>query len=89
VTLIAELVDELAEPLPGGGRRVDLIRFVPDRPGHDFRYAMDISKIARELGKAMSDVHVLVNELAATSCANIVIFRHLRHTSSPGSSLFE
>ncbi len=28
----------------------DLIRFVPDRPGHDRRYAMDISKIKKELG---------------------------------------
>jgi dTDP-glucose 4,6-dehydratase len=27
-----------------------LITFVDDRPGHDFRYAMDISKISRELG---------------------------------------
>jgi dTDP-glucose 4,6-dehydratase len=27
-----------------------LIKFVPDRPGHDFRYAMDISKINGELG---------------------------------------
>ncbi len=27
-----------------------LIKYVPDRPGHDFRYAMDISKISSELG---------------------------------------
>ena len=27
-----------------------LIEFVNDRPGHDFRYAMDITKINRELG---------------------------------------
>ncbi|HEY5671836.1 MAG TPA: dTDP-glucose 4,6-dehydratase [Anaerolineales bacterium] len=27
-----------------------LIQFVPDRPGHDRRYAMDITKINRELG---------------------------------------
>jgi dTDP-glucose 4,6-dehydratase len=27
-----------------------LIRFVPDRPGHDRRYAMDYSKITREFG---------------------------------------
>jgi dTDP-D-glucose 4,6-dehydratase len=27
-----------------------LITFVPDRPGHDLRYAMDASKIKRELG---------------------------------------
>jgi dTDP-glucose 4,6-dehydratase len=26
------------------------IRFVTDRPGHDFRYAIDASKIQRELG---------------------------------------
>lgn len=30
--------------------RSALIEFVPDRPGHDFRYAMDISKAERELG---------------------------------------
>lgn len=28
----------------------DLITFVDDRPGHDLRYAIDASKIARELG---------------------------------------
>ena len=27
-----------------------LIRFVEDRPGHDFRYAIDSSKIKNELG---------------------------------------
>jgi len=27
-----------------------LIQFVPDRPGHDRRYAMDITKIAKEFG---------------------------------------
>ncbi|MGB7755390.1 MAG: dTDP-glucose 4,6-dehydratase [Salinisphaera sp.] len=30
----------------------DLINFVPDRPGHDLRYAIDASKIQRELGWA-------------------------------------
>jgi dTDP-glucose 4,6-dehydratase len=50
VRLTAALVDDLAPPLPDGRKRADLISFVTDRPGHDFRYAMDISKIARELG---------------------------------------
>lgn len=50
VTLIAKMVDELAGPMRGGAPRTDLIRFVADRPGHDFRYAMDISGIERELG---------------------------------------
>jgi len=32
------------------GKSESLIRFVPDRPGHDLRYAIDASKIKRELG---------------------------------------
>lgn len=32
------------------GKPESLIRFVQDRPGHDWRYALDISKIKRELG---------------------------------------
>lgn len=32
------------------GKPTSLIRFVADRPGHDRRYAMDISKLERELG---------------------------------------
>ncbi len=50
VTSIADLVDEMADPLPSGQPRRELIAFVDDRPGHDFRYAMDTSKIERELG---------------------------------------
>ena len=48
VELICDLIDELA-PKPGGNSR-KLITFVPDRPGHDRRYAIDVSKIQRELG---------------------------------------
>jgi dTDP-glucose 4,6-dehydratase len=32
------------------GRPANLIRFVPDRPGHDRRYAMSIVKMRKELG---------------------------------------
>lgn len=32
------------------GSYLDLIRFVKDRPGHDFRYAIDHTKITSELG---------------------------------------
>jgi dTDP-glucose 4,6-dehydratase len=48
VETICDIVDELAE-LRGAPRR-SLITFVKDRPGHDRRYAMDASKIERELG---------------------------------------
>jgi dTDP-glucose 4,6-dehydratase len=50
VEAIADIVDELAGPLRSGGRRRDLVAFVEDRPGHDFRYAMDTAKLERELG---------------------------------------
>ncbi len=48
VYLICDLVDEI-EGRSGAARR-ELITFVKDRPGHDRRYAMDASKIERELG---------------------------------------
>ncbi|MBI5800807.1 MAG: dTDP-glucose 4,6-dehydratase [Verrucomicrobia bacterium] len=45
---LCDLVDELAPQLGGNTRR--LTTFVPDRPGHDRRYAMDTAKARRELG---------------------------------------
>jgi dTDP-glucose 4,6-dehydratase len=49
VTTICDLVDEMRPDAAIGSRR-KLIAFVKDRPGHDRRYAIDASKIARELG---------------------------------------
>ena len=46
---ICRLVDEAA-PSSTIGPRENLITFVTDRPGHDARYAIDASKIKRELG---------------------------------------
>lgn len=46
---ICDSVDELRPGLPHAPCR-SLITYVRDRPGHDRRYAMDISKISRELG---------------------------------------
>jgi dTDP-glucose 4,6-dehydratase len=48
VELIADLVDEFSSQ-PQGTRR-KLITFVKDRPGHDRRYAIDASKLQRDLG---------------------------------------
>jgi dTDP-glucose 4,6-dehydratase len=48
VTAICDAMDKL-HPQPGKSHR-DLISFVTDRPGHDFRYAIDCSKLATELG---------------------------------------
>ncbi len=50
VHALCDLLDELAPPLPGGRPRRSLISFVTDRPGHDKRYAIDASRIGRDLG---------------------------------------
>lgn len=48
---ICALLEELAPSKPDGVARFDeLITHVKDRPGHDLRYAIDASKIERELG---------------------------------------
>ena len=51
VHAICDLLDELAPDQKIGPRR-SLIKFVADRPGHDKRYAIDASKIKKELGFA-------------------------------------
>jgi dTDP-glucose 4,6-dehydratase len=62
VSLLCDLADEAFATDPGlreafprspaakGGSSRDLITSVADRPGHDRRYALDASKIERELG---------------------------------------
>ena len=51
VKAICDLLEELAPEKPSGiDQYRDLITFVKDRPGHDARYAIDASKIERELG---------------------------------------
>jgi dTDP-glucose 4,6-dehydratase len=54
LTVIHTLCDILDECLPDSPHapHKSLIQFVTDRPGHDRRYAMDITKINRELGWA-------------------------------------
>jgi len=49
VEAICGIVDTLVPGLPHAPCK-DLLKFVTDRPGHDQRYAIDASKIKRELG---------------------------------------
>jgi dTDP-glucose 4,6-dehydratase len=48
VETICDLVDEFRVDLGGHSRK--LITFVKDRPGHDRRYAIDATKVSKELG---------------------------------------
>ena len=51
VRIICDLLEELAPNKPAGvARYQDLITYVTDRAGHDVRYAIDASKIEKELG---------------------------------------
>lgn len=51
VRAVCDLLDELCPSTHNGVAKYEqLITFVKDRPGHDVRYAIDASKIKRELG---------------------------------------
>ncbi|MBT6938530.1 MAG: NAD-dependent epimerase/dehydratase family protein, partial [Candidatus Marinimicrobia bacterium] len=49
VNTICSILDEL-KPRSNGASYTELITYVTDRPGHDFRYAIDASKINNNLG---------------------------------------
>ena len=49
VLTICSLLDEMS-PREDGSKYSKLIAYVQDRPGHDFRYAIDATKINQELG---------------------------------------
>ena len=50
--VVHEIIDIVRETVPSGERTIshDLVRFVEDRPGHDRRYAVDPTRIEKELG---------------------------------------
>ena len=54
IDVVRSICSLLEEYLPNKPKDIDkyedLICYVNDRPGHDFRYALDISKINDELG---------------------------------------
>ena len=50
IDLVREICSILDELRPSGAPHANLMMHVQDRPGHDRRYAMDITKIRAELG---------------------------------------
>lgn len=50
VNVVCDLLDAKVGPLPGGMPRRSLVTYVADRLGHDWRYAIDASKIKSQLG---------------------------------------
>ncbi|MBF0241613.1 MAG: dTDP-glucose 4,6-dehydratase [Desulfamplus sp.] len=47
---ICSIIDSLGKKSPSISSSVELIRFIKDRPGHDFRYAIDSARLKEELG---------------------------------------
>ncbi len=65
VDLLEQIIAEFAALRKENVKDLDaLITYVPDRPGHDLRYAIDCSKIQRELG--WHPVHDLSSGIAKT-----------------------
>ncbi|MXN67198.1 dTDP-glucose 4,6-dehydratase [Stappia sp. GBMRC 2046] len=50
IDVVREICELLDQSIPTARPRRELIAFVADRPGHDARYAMDISRIGAKLG---------------------------------------
>ncbi len=50
IDVVRMICDLLGQIKPGGKSGRHLITFVKDRPGHDLRYAIDFSKLEKELG---------------------------------------
>ena len=50
IDVVNTICDTLNDLVPKAANYRDQIKFVTDRPGHDFRYAIDASKIEKELG---------------------------------------
>ena len=48
VTKICIILDRL-KPMSNGKKYSEMIKYVKDRPGHDFRYAIDSGKINTQL----------------------------------------
>jgi dTDP-glucose 4,6-dehydratase len=54
VSAVCDALDRL-RPRAGAGSHRELITHVADRPGHDYRYAIDFSKLRTELGWAPAE----------------------------------
>ena len=87
VETICDVLDTKV-PLEGGRRRRELITFVTDRPGHDRRYAIDPSKIERELGwRAQESFETGIEKTVDWYLANDWWWRPIREQKYSGARL--
>ncbi len=85
VHLVCRIMDELS---PTSGSHADLIEFVPDRPGHDLRYAIDATRIRTELDwKASTPLEVGLERTVRWYLRNEAWLRALRDRAGFGERL--
>lgn len=85
VETIADLLDRYR---PTANSRRDLISYVADRPGHDRRYAIDATKLERELGwRARENFETGIEKTVRWYLANSWWWEPLRHTVYRGERL--
>lgn len=87
VETICDVLDT-KRPLSGGRPRRDLITFVTDRPGHDRRYAIDPTKIERDLGwRAQEDFESGIEKTIGWYLDNEWWWRPIREQKYAGDRL--
>jgi dTDP-glucose 4,6-dehydratase len=89
VHLICQLLEKLAPKKPQGVKRYkDLITFVADRPGHDVRYAIDATKIKKDLGWVPKETFESgMKKTVQWYLANSDWWQHIRDGSDQGERL--
>lgn len=86
VEMICDILDR-KRPRDSCSHR-DLVEFVPDRPGHDLRYAIDCSKIERELGwRALESFESAIEKTVSWYLANEWWWRPIRERIYVGERL--
>lgn len=85
VERICDIVDDLS---PGERPRRELLSFVKDRPGHDQRYAIDATKLTREIGwKAEENFDSGIRKTVEWYLNNPAWWQPLRNTVYSGERL--
>ena len=88
--VVHEIIDIVRETMPSGEHTIshDLVRFVEDRPGHDRRYAVDPTRIEKELGwRAKTDFRDGLRETVRWYIEHEEWIRGIEHKSYLGQRL--
>jgi dTDP-glucose 4,6-dehydratase len=88
IDVVGRICDILDRIVPKSRPHRELIEFVPDRPGHDARYAIDATKLETELGwRASNDFDSGIEKTVAWYLENEWWWRPLRPDEDKGIEL--